>query len=126
MKVSLRFSDTVSAGSEKTLTSNRLMFPFTLKKIRVAWPPGVNRTVRLKVFIAPSPDTPTSGEPSGTNVFAQFGQVDYLVGDDAVEEIEHEIRVEERGMFIKVYANNTDGFDHTIDVIVTLDRPSNS
>ena len=123
MKVSLRFSGTVSAGSEKTLASTRLNFPYTLKRIRVARPPGVNRTVEMKVFIAPSPDTPTSGEPAGTNALAQHSQVDYLVGDDAVDEFEHEIRIEESGSYIKIYANNADGFDHTIDVTVTLDRP---
>ena len=118
----LHFYDTVTALSEKTVVSSRIMFPFVIHRISIGFPPGSNRLVQIKIFVSADDEAPTTGEPSGTNIFAQYGQKDYVVGDDAVVEFPHQIDVSERGMYLKVYANNLDSYDHTIDVHVTIER----
>jgi len=118
----LHFHDTVNALSEKTVVSERIMFPFVIQRVAIGFAPGCNRLVRIKIFVSGDDSAPSSGEPSGTNIFAQYGQRDYVVGDDAVVEFPHQIDVPERGMFLKVYANNLDSNDHTIDTHVTIER----
>ena len=118
----LHFHDSVDPLSEKTIVSERINFPFRITQIIVGFPPGTNRLVRIKIFVAADDSAPTSGEPEGVNIFAQYGQRDYVTGDAAMLRFPHMIDVPERGMWIKVYANNLDTYSHTIDVHVTIER----
>jgi len=118
----LIFHDTVSALSEKTLVSDRIRWKFRIHRIQVAFPPGANRLVKIKVFYSPDSNAPSTGEPSGTNLFAQWGPQDYIVGDDALIEFPHRISPDGRGLFLKVYADNEDTYEHTIDVRLTIEK----
>ena len=124
-KLTLPFHGTVSALSEQVLVSNSIRFPFITRKIRIAFPPGANRLVRIKIFTSTDPSDPSSGEPLDNNLFAQHGQVDYFIGDDDERTFEHEVEIDTINNWLKVYANNLDGFDHTIDVIITIERINN-
>lgn len=119
--ITASFHDTVVAGANKTLVSNRIDLPFTTKRIRAAFAPGVNRTLRLFFFISPDADVPTTHEPGGTNILAQLGPQRYIVGEDCVVDFVHETGSLESGKYLKVYAENTDAFDHTIDVQITVE-----
>jgi len=118
----LHFHDTVDPLSEKTIVSERIMFPFRIHRISAGFAPGTNRLMLIKIFVAADDSAPASGEPEGVNIFAQYGQRDYITGDDELLEFPHQIEVPERGMWIKVYANNLDTYSHTIDVHITIER----
>lgn len=118
---SLFFHGTCEALAEKTLVSKNIRFPFKTKRIRVAFAPGTNRQMRLKIFTSNDPDAPSSGQPTGTNLLSQYGQVDYVIGDDDWRNFEHEVIVPTRNNWIKIYADNRDIFAHTLDVLVTIE-----
>lgn len=116
----ISFFGTVNASSNLTLVSKRITTPFKTKIIRASFAPGVNRLMFLRYFLSPDPTAPTTPVVSGVNVLEVVGQVNYITGDDEIKELEHEIIQKEAGIFIKVYAENTDGFSHTIDTQVTI------
>jgi hypothetical protein len=119
--VTISFFGTVSASSKNTLVSKRITSPFRVKKIRASFAPGVNRLMNLYFFISFDDSAPTTAEPLGTNILAQTGQVTYLTGDDEYKEIEPQVEDKSRSAYIKIYAINSDTFEHTIDAQVTIE-----
>ena len=116
----ISFFDTVVANSNKTLVSKRITQKFTIKRIRASFALNTNRTLKLRFFISATTEAPTTKEPEGLNVLKQLGQVDFIVGDDEVKEFPIEIREFTKGARIKIYAENTDSFKHTIDAQITI------
>jgi len=117
----ISFFGTVADSSKKTLVSKRITSAFTIKKIRASFAPGVNRLMNLYFFISFDDSAPTTEEPKGVNLLSQTGQVLYITGDDERKEMELEIVQKEKGAFVKVYADNTDTFEHTIDCQIVIE-----
>lgn len=119
--ITLSFFGTVNAASIVTLVSKRINVPFKTSMIRAAFALNTNRTLQLSFWISPDDDAPTTGNPTGISILAERGQVDYLVGDDEVKYFKTEIIQNTGGWYIKIRANNTDAFAHTIDSQITLE-----
>ncbi len=51
-----------------------------------------------------------------------YGQVDYVVGNDDTKDMQQDVSMHESGSYLKVYAQNSDTFDHTIDAQVTIEE----
>lgn len=117
----ISFFGTCPASSNVTLVSGMLSDAFKVKRIRASFAPGVERLMTLKFFVSGDKSAPTTEEPQGTNILKQTGQVAYLTGDDEFKEFPHEIIMSERNAFIKVYAENSDVFEHTIDAQITIE-----
>lgn len=121
LRQTVSFFGTVGAGQNKTLVSQHIQVPFKTKNIRASFAPGVDRLMTLKYFISGDPSAPTTAQPDGTNILAQIGQVPYITGDDEFKNLEHETMSAVGSGYIKVYAENADVFDHTIDTQVTIE-----
>jgi len=119
-KTTISFASTVDASSNKTLVSQRIGTPFSVLRVRASFAPGCERLMKLYFFVSPDNSAPTDAAPTGTNVLTQIGQVAYIVGDDEWKEFPLEILFPERGYYIKVYAENDDTFEHTIDAQVSI------
>jgi hypothetical protein len=117
----ISFFGTCPANANITLVSNFIDVPFNTKKIRASFAPGVERLMTLKYFISGDKNAPTTEEPQGINILAQIGQARYITGDDEFKEFEHETIHQVAGGYLKVYAENSDVFDHTIDSQVTIE-----
>lgn len=117
----ISFFGTCPANSNITLVSNFIDVPFNTKKIRASFAPGVERLMTLKYFISGDKNAPTTEEPQGINILAQIGQSLFITGDDEFKEFEHETIHQVAGGYLKVYAKNSDVFDHTIDSQVTIE-----
>ena len=121
MKYAIIFSGNCVANGELTLCSKRVNFPFRTKRFVASFALGTDRTLRLKFFLSPDPSEPASGKPTGINLLGIFGEDPYLIGDDEQKSVDYETEVKQLGYYIKVYANNTDSFDHTVDVFVIIE-----
>ena len=119
-EMTLSFFGTVDAGNIKTLVSKRINTPFSINNIIASFALNTNRTLKLSFWISPDDDAPTSGNPTGVSILAERGQVDFLVGDDEQKDFTTELIQNTAGWYIKVRAENTDAFPHTIDSQVTL------
>ena len=119
-KRTLPFYSTVEANSEKTLVSKKLSFPYITAEYRVHFALNTNRTLQVKFFHAQDDNAPSSGEPKDHNVFGTLGQIGYVVGDDETVKISDEVEIDHRDSYIKLYANNTDAFEHTIHAEVEV------
>jgi len=115
------FFGTVAASSKATLVSKRITSPFRIKKIRASFAPGTDRLLNLYFFISYDDSAPTTAQPTGTNILSQTGQVTYITGDDEYKEVEVEVEQREAGAYIKIYADNTDTFEHTIDSQIIIE-----
>ena len=120
--VTLPFYGTVGANSIKTLVSGHLTFPFTTEEFRAHFALNTNKTLRLRFFMSPDDSAPTSFPVGGNSIFLPVGQVDYLVGDDETVVVRYRVEIAESGTFLKVVAENTDSYDHTIDAQVEITR----
>ena len=120
-QVTTSFFDEVAAGSKKTLVSKRITVPFSTKRIRCAFPPGVNRLMKLYFYVSPDSSAPTTAPPTGYNILAQTGHAAYITGDADIKDFLMEIMEFTRGQYIKVYAVNEDTYPHTIDVQITVE-----
>jgi len=117
----ISFFGTVPANSNITLVSKRITLPFRTKKIRASFAPGVQRLMKLYYFISFDPSAPTTEEPKGSNILSSLGQVNYITGDDEFKDLVHEVECKESGAYLKIYAVNTDSFEHTIDSQITIE-----
>ena len=116
----ISFFGTCTANSEKTLVSPRISTPYAVKTIIANFALNTNRTLQLDFYIAPDNDAPTSGRPSGMSLMREYGQIEYVVGDDEKKEFQHQAFSPTSPSWLKIYANNTDSFDHTIDCHITI------
>lgn len=110
------FYGTVSANSDQTLVCPRIATPFSLKRLLVRFAPGCENLLKLRFYISLDAHAPTLGAPSGVNILEDYGQVNYLVGDDVLKDIEHEVDCAEGGAYLKVFADNDDSYPHSVDV----------
>lgn len=115
------FNGSVSAGGELTLVSKRLTFAYTIRRLITSFALGTNRTLQVRFYKSLDPSAPSSGKPTGLDLLSLYGEDSYLVGDDELKNFPHEIDVSEQGTYIKVYGNNTDSFDHTLDAQVIIE-----
>jgi hypothetical protein len=115
------FFGTCGASANACLVSQQISGAFDVKKIRASFAPGVNRLMTLKFFISPDPQAPTTARPNGVNILQQTGQANYITGDNEFKEFVHEVQNPTRNAWLKVYAENTDTFAHTIDAQVTIE-----
>ncbi len=120
-RLTLPFNGSVPAGGELTLCSKLLTFPYFISQIIASFALGTNRTLQLRFFKSNDPTCPATGKPTGLSLLSIYGEDPYLTGDDDQKSFPHEIEVRESGSYIKVHANNTDAFAHTLDAQVVID-----
>ncbi|KKN06079.1 hypothetical protein LCGC14_1080880 [marine sediment metagenome] len=120
-KQTISFFGTVGAGANLTLVSQLITGRFKTSVIRASFAPGVERLMTLKYFISFDPSAPTTEQPKGINILQQTGQVPFITGDDEFKSLEHEVLQNERNAFLKVFAENADSFEHTIDTQITIE-----
>jgi len=123
--LTLAFAGTVSAGSELVLSTKLLNFPFMIRSLHSSFALGNDRTTQVHFFLSPDDSTPATGKPSGQDLLLAYSQVPYLLGDDEHKVFPHEIPVRESGSYLKIYANNTATFDHTVaaQLIIATNPP---
>lgn len=114
------FQDSVAADSNKTLVSRRIPFMFRTVKIITAFPLNTNRTLQLYVYLSADESAPTSEPPEGINILSTLGGNGYLAGDDEQKEVPISIKCTQTNMVLKIYAINSDGFEHTIDAMIII------
>ena len=117
----IAFFGTCPASSGKTLVSKRINRPFKVKQIAASFPPGVNRLMKLEFWVSPDDTAPTSKPLTGFNILAERGHVGYITGDDERKVMDIEAERLERGYYLKVFADNSDVYDHTIDCQITIE-----
>ena len=118
--ITVPFKGTCLANSTVILVSERLTFPYRTERIISSFALNTNHTLHLIPYLSWDPSTPSTGLPSGSSLFSPYGQVEYLSGDDEHEEHIHQTLVKRFGSYLKIYANNIDSFDHTIDVQIQI------
>lgn len=116
----LAFHGTVDANSNKTLVSKRITVPFVTHKLKASFALNCNKLLRIEFFVSPDDSTPTAKPLTGISLLSELGQVSYLVGDDEDKEVPLKVLVDSAGMFLKVYAQNTDSWAHTIDAQIFI------
>ena len=117
----IAFFGTCLANSTKVLASHSISSPFVLTEIKASFALNTNRLLKLSFFISPDETEQTTGEPTGLNLLGEYGQVDYITGDDESKFLKHNASQPTHPTWLKVYAVNIDDFNHTIDVQMTIE-----
>jgi len=112
---------TLQGGAAATYVSQRIDYPFRTKIVRAKFALNQAGLVHLYVYISPDNSAPAALPLTGQNLLSQLLNTPYIAGDDETKEYEAELLTTHRGMYIKVFADNTDVNAHTIDVQVTLE-----
>ena len=109
------------ANSELTLVGDVIGHPFQLRRIRCKFAAGVANEMRLRFILSEDDDAPAIGQPSGVSVLLDYGQVDFVTGEDEVILMDHEVDVAIANSWLKVHADNRDFNDHAVNVQLTID-----
>lgn len=104
------------------MASPRITHPYSVRGIDAKFASGCENLMSLRFYTSADDQAPTSGAPSGVSILADYGQVDYVVGDNDAKHLVHDVMVAEGGSFLKVYADNDDYFDHDVDVQMTIEE----
>lgn len=118
----ISFFGMCALSASKVLVSKHIGHPFMLKHISGRFAQGCNNLLKLRFYTSLDNNAPATGAPSGVSMLRDNGQVDYIVGNDDTKELKHELEVTEAGSFLKVYAVNSDTFEHSIDVQMTIEE----
>jgi hypothetical protein len=116
----ISFFATVSASGNSTLVSQRISVPFVVHQVRASFALNTARTLKLRFFLSLDKSAPSALPLTGSNILADIGQVDYLVGDDDTKVLNTSFLSASGGAFVKVFAENTDVNDHTVDVQIDV------
>lgn len=112
----------VPAATELYLVSSFFQAPFKISRVKVRFRSGSNDLMLVRLYEATSPDIPTTGEPSGINLFAGYISDGQFRGDNIIYDMLHEIRFTEGRRCFKVYANNTSVNLDYMSVLMTIVR----
>jgi len=112
----ISFYGTCPARGRVTLVSGRIRHAFTLRRIMAFFPAGCMNLMQLSFYSTLGQDAPSTEAPSEASVLAENAQVGYVVGEDQVKDLYHDVEVSSRGSYLKVHAYNQDYYDHAVDV----------
>ena len=115
------FAGTCAARSEVTLVSKRIRRPFRTAVIHTHFPTGAENLLLLDFWESPDDQAPATGDPTGVNLLADYGQAEAIRGDGVSIILHHVIGVFAGGAFLKVHATNNDFYDHAVDVQIEID-----
>lgn len=121
MILSVPFYGTCSARSELVIVSQRITYPFVVRELQYRFPLGCQNLMQLKFFLSEDSSEPSSGEPSGFSLLSLHSDVDYVVGDNSGDVFEHNVSVDHGNSYLKMYANNTDYYDHDVIARITIE-----
>ncbi len=110
------------ARSKIVLVSKRINHAYMLKRIVANFEQGASQEMKLRFYVSLDEHAPTTGEPSGTSILRDYGQVDYVVGEASQKRMDHDLEVSEKGSYLKVYADNQDFFAHLVDVQMYIEQ----
>ncbi|HAM56140.1 MAG TPA: hypothetical protein DCQ64_12350 [Candidatus Rokubacteria bacterium] len=117
----LSFAGTCTARSVLTLVSRRIMRPFRTRQVTARFPAGCLNLMSLRFYAADDNSAPTSGPPSGISLLQDYGPTDAIRGEAVQIVLDHVVASRDAGSYLKVYADNTDYYDHAVDVDITIE-----
>jgi len=120
-KQTIPFRGTVTAGSSAVLVSEKIARPFKTTRFWVQFELNVARTVDVRFFKRNSSSSSSPTIVQETDLFAQLGQTSKFRGDDQPLIMNHEVVVRDASAFLKVFIENTDGFDHMVEASVEVE-----
>jgi len=110
------FVGVCAARSKNTFVSKHIGTPFRLEQIHATFPEGCIDKMKLSFFISTDPSESTTEAPNGISILRDYGQVDYIIGNNTKKELKHNVEQEEASSYLKVFADNEDYFPHKVDV----------
>lgn len=117
------FYGVAPARSGVTLVSKRISTLLRLRGIVATFPVGTLNLLLLRFYASLDQEAPAATQPSGVSLLRDYGQVDYLAGDGEQLRLDHDVLVAEAGSYLKVWALNSDFYEHAVNVQMTLEIP---
>lgn len=120
IKKTISFFGNAPAGSNTCLVSQKISTPYSVERIDASFALNTERKLLLSFYISQDNNPTATNKPAGFDILGEYGQVNYMTGDDEHKEARCNAICDTSNSFIKVFAVNTDGFDHTIDVQIEI------
>ena len=120
-RITITFLGTCPARGELTLVSRRIGSPMRTARITATFPVGTLNLLALTPYASEDETAPTTGPPSGLALLQQHSPMSYLVGDGEQVRLEHQVDIPESGTWLKIYATNTDFYDHQVNAQIEID-----
>ena len=121
MHQTISFYGSCGASAQLTLVSQRISRPYWVRSLRVHFPPCVSKACLVRFFISPDDSAPTTAQPTGLNVLASVGQVNYLVGNETEVAFTHDAHAPQSPTWLKVHIENDESITMLIDAQITIE-----
>jgi hypothetical protein len=115
------FFGSVPAGQSASFVSPIIRSKYKVKKIRVSFALGCDNLVVLRFYKSMDDYAPSDGLPTGINLLAEYGQVNYITGNNEQVILEHEVEQDTGNSFLKVCAGNADSVAHSVNVQIMIE-----
>lgn len=120
MKV-INFYGSCTARNRLTLVSKFIKYAYKIKNITMTFPNGCNNLLQLSIHSSIDDSAPSNSAPNDPSIFTENSQAAYIVGNGTQKNIKHELDITSKGSFLKVHANNSDYYDHDVDVQIEIE-----
>jgi len=115
------FRGTITAGLMRTLVSGKIMYPFRITKVKMIFTDDANNWIRHAWYTGRTRSQPTTGPPTGMNIFGRESPVADFIGKAIIMVVPCLIEFPEGGEIIHFYTNNTGPYAYERNASITIE-----
>jgi len=115
------FRGTIAAGVFNTLVSGRIAYPFRITEVKMIFTDDANNWIRHGWYVGRNRSQPTTGPPTGVNIFGRESPVADFVGKAIIRVVPCNIEYPEGGMIIHFYTQNSGPYAYERNASCTIE-----
>lgn len=120
-RLTVNFRGSLPARTVTVLVSKVIRAPFMTKRVRIGFQPNTARLVRARVVVGEDSSAVAGVVASQQSLLAGLSQDVSIVADGGEVAFNHEVRILQAGVFLKLYCDNADRVAHAIDAQVEIE-----
>jgi hypothetical protein len=116
------FMAAVPANTNLTLLAGKIPFWYRVIECEIVFRDDAANNLLIYVFASKSATLSTTIPPPDTNIFSQYSQTPYFIGEGLIKTVSCNYLVENGDYYLKVYASNLNAYAQTVNVTVKIEE----
>jgi hypothetical protein len=116
------FMANLAANTNLTLLAGKIPFWYRIIEVEIIFRDDTTNNLLIYVFVSKSATLSTTTPPPDTNIFSQYSQTPYFIGEGLIKTMSCNYLVENGDYYIKVYASNLNAYAQTVNVTVKIEE----
>ena len=116
------FMANLAANTNLTLLAGKIPFWYRIIECEIVFRDDAANNLLIYVFAAKSATLSTTTPPPDTNIFSQYSQTPYFLGEGLIKTVNCNYLVENGDYYLKVFAQNLNTYAQTVNVTVKIEE----